>query len=161
MNEIEIIRQQLMVECQHVSEVMALCAAPLDPHDAAKASEHRQACLDYLALAASHFGSDARDEVLARLAALHAAAITTTGATTAIAPTSPAAVQWRELLQLFQHHWRHRMDAINGLLERNPLIGEWRAVGRVDADSVLEERHRYGRVQTTRAAGTPPPTPSP
>jgi hypothetical protein len=135
MNEIELIRRQLVHELEHVSEVAAVCATDYK-RDGANGSEHRQACLDYLAWASGQFKSTTGVEVLAQLETLRG--------------TAPAEAQWREFLQLFQRHWQTRVAAVNDLLERNPPVTEWRAVGRVDADSVLEERERYGRVRATR-----------
>jgi hypothetical protein len=141
-NEIELIRRQLVHELQHVSEVAALCATE-SKRDGTKGSEHGPACLDYLAWASSRFKSTTGVEVLAQLETLRG--------------TAPTEAQWREFLQLFQRHWQTRVAAVNDLLERNPLVTEWRSVGRVDADSVLEERERYGRVRATRPSSISPP----
>jgi hypothetical protein len=144
MNEIEIIRQQLLLEGQHVSEVMAACASLGKANDTPERTL-RHACLDYLTLASSRLEAPARSEVLAHLQPLRDAVAVTQA-------------DWHKLLQLLRLQWHGRVQAVNHLLDENPSVAEWRAIGQIDADSVLEERQRYAQVQAARAAAAPQPT---
>ena len=65
--------------------------------------------------------------------------------------TADARARWRQFDEFFAGPWRARRDAIDALLQPNVRISDWRAVSFVDADSIVEERTRYARVQ---AAGS-------
>jgi hypothetical protein len=43
-----------------------------------------------------------------------------------------------------------RRDAIDSLQQAHLRVTDWRAVSFVDADSIVEERTRYSRVQSAR-----------
>jgi hypothetical protein len=134
----------------------------------------RQACVDYLVFVLTRFeerdqmladlirarfaGSDATREALldalARpgasreaLAKLEAALRATSPPARAEAPNlTPAA----EFAAYFAGPWRMRRDAIDVLQEAHLRVSDWRAVSFVDADSIVEERARYSRVQAAR-----------
>ena len=173
MNEVEIIRQQLALERAHVGTVANACANAMQGDAGAKAPgdalwQFRRACVDYLACVLAWFeerdqrladllqgrsgsGDPARrplEEVLARrghsreaLAKLEAAC----GGSTA---SDPAARQqlWREFAEYFNRVWSTRRDALDALLAADSRPTEWRTLGGIDADSILEERRRYARV---------------
>lgn len=190
MNETEIIRQQLATERQHASAVANACASALGraaPEALGGGSplvQFRQACVDYLVwdlarfeerdqrlaevwharLPSGHSARSAVDEALSRpgrsreaLARLEAALAEP------LAPSPPRGAQksWQEFVQFFNTVWSARRDAIEALLARHAHIGDWRLVGGIDADSILEERRRYQRVSATLPPGAslagPPP----
>jgi len=76
-------------------------------------------------------------------------------------PPRGAQKSWQEFVQFFNTVWSARRDAIEALLARHAYIGDWRLVGGIDADSILEERRRYQRVSATLPPGAslagPPP----
>ena len=146
--------------------------------------QFRQACVDYLVWDLARFeerdqrlaevwharlpsGDSARravDEALSRpgrsreaLARLEAALAEPVAAS----PPRGAQKSWQEFVQFFNTVWSARRDAIEALLARHAHIGDWRLVGGIDADSILEERRRYQRVSATLPPGAslagPPP----
>jgi hypothetical protein len=162
MNELDLIRGQLRAERNRVIEVALACAA------AGATDGFRQSALDYLVFVLTRF--EERDQMLAEqyrarlppsdpirrevdeimsrpgtsreaLAKLEAALG---------GPTDGArAERWRAFALFFEGSWRARRDAIDGLQESNLRVADWRAVSFVDADSILEERTRYARVQSS------------
>ena len=46
-----------------------------------------------------------------------------------------------------------RRDALEALLASNPRITDWRTVGGIDADGILEERRRFAGVRDALPAG--------
>src|SRR5207237_759795 len=85
-------------------------------------------------------------EALARLEAALAEPV-------AASPPRGAQKSWQEFVQFFNTVWSARRDAIEALLARHAHIGDWRLVGGIDADSILEERRRYQRVSATLPPG--------
>ena len=174
MNEVQLIRQQLALERQHVGAVANACAALAGGTATEGLGQFRRACVDYLACVLAWFeerdqrlaellsaGSPAAqphrqaiEEALARggrsretLARLEAACAASA------APSGPARQQaWREFGEHFNSAWSARRDAIDALLAINSRVSDWRTLGGIDADSILEERRRYALVQ----AQTPP-----
>ena len=175
MNEIQLIRHQLATERQHAGAVANACASALERAGAeafaggSLLDAFRQACVDYLVcvlawfeerdqrltdLAQSRLPPDdparrALEEVLARrgrsreaLEKLEAAC----GCATATGSGGRPGKSWQEFAQFFNDVWSARRDALDGLLAPNSRVTDWRAVGGIDADSILEERRRYARV---------------
>lgn len=150
MNELELLRSQLRVERERVSDVARACAA------AGATEELRQAGVEYLVFVLTRF--DERDQRLAeqpsaaptsleqiisrggssREALAKLAAATTGGS---------ASDRWGAFAEFCDGPWRLRRDAIDALQQTNLRIADWRAVSFVDADSILEERTRYANVQ--------------
>ena len=179
MNEVQLIRQQLALERQHVGAVANACAALAGGAASGAASEglgqFQRACVDYLAcvlawfeerdqrlaelLAARSPGAEparrALEEALARggrsretLARLEAACAASA------ASSSPARQRaWREFAEYFNGAWSARREAIDALLATNSRVSDWRAIGGIDADSILEERRRYALVQAQAPPG--------
>jgi hypothetical protein len=69
------------------------------------------------------------------------------------AADSRAQESWREFAQFFNSVWSARRDAIEAWLSANPRTTDWRVIAGIDADSILEERHRYARVRAALPAG--------
>jgi hypothetical protein len=90
-------------------------------------------------------------EALAKLEAACAATVGT-GAVGAAASDAAARQAWREFGEYFNGTWSTRRDALETLLASNTRAGDWRTLGGIDADSILEERRRYALV----AAQAPP-----
>jgi hypothetical protein len=179
MNEIQLIRQQLALERQHVGAVANACATLAADATGAPALEtlgqFRRACVDYLACVLAWFEErdqrlaellqarspvadpprHAVEEALARrgrsretLAKLEAACATSTATTGAARQQA-----WREFAEHFNGAWSVRRDAIDALLANDTRVADWRTFGGIDADSILEERRRYARVQAQAPPG--------
>ncbi len=173
MNEVQLIRTQLALERAHASAVANACATvPQAELGAGPGNDShglfRRSCVDYLACVLAWFeerdqrltdliearfsASDparrALEEALARrghsrdaLAKLEAACAGT------VAPGMAGRQQgWREFAEYFNAMWSTRRDALEALLASNNRAGDWRTLGGIDADSILEERRRYALV---------------
>jgi hypothetical protein len=181
MNEVELIRNQLALERAHVGAVANACAnAMLGDVGAAAMGEllgqFRRACVEYLAcvlawfeerdqrladlLQARFVAADparrALEETLARrgrsreaLAKLEAAC----AAETASGSADPQG--WRAFAEYFNDVWSTRRDALDALLSTNARVTDWRTLGGIDADSILEERRRYAQVSAQLPPGVP------
>jgi hypothetical protein len=126
MNEIQIIQSQLATERLHFAEAASTCAAALSNGSFAARSDFAAACTDYFAFA------------LTRLA------------WNSTAPEPDAAEdRWREFLQAFNERATKHFAALDGLVSRTLPVTEWRAISRIDADSIFTERAYYGRVKAT------------
>jgi hypothetical protein len=183
-NELQLIRAQLDLERRHAQATVNACCAALEgPARGARAAgatlePFREACVDYLVgvlaafeerdrrlqslinqYGAQHPTRDALDEALGRpgrsreaLEKLEAALMQ---------PAEGAGRQWQQFAQFFNGPWSERRDAIDALLGAGTRATEWRTVSGIDADSILEERRRFARVEQTlppkSAAGCPPP----
>jgi hypothetical protein len=123
MNEIQIIQKQLASERAHFTEVAQLCAAG----GRGASAEFATACTDYLAFALTRF----EPAVTERLAA-------------ALARGLDAG-----FLSDFEQSSRAHFEKLDALLTRNAPVTEWRALARIDADSIVAERARYSRIKAT------------
>jgi hypothetical protein len=171
-NEIQLIRAQLDVERQHAHAVANACPAALDRAEAAALAsgapleQFRQACVDYLVCVLAWFEErdrrlqslvnqygpehptrDALDEALARRGRSREA-LDKLEAALVQAPDGTGR-QWQEFALFFTGPWSERRDALDALLASHERAAEWRAFGGIDADSILEERTRFVRVQKT------------
>ena len=54
-----------------------------------------------------------------------------------------------EFLQAFTEALRQHFERLDAVLSRNLPVTEWRAVSRIDADSIFAERTLYSRVKAT------------
>jgi hypothetical protein len=54
-----------------------------------------------------------------------------------------------EFLAAFTEASRRHFEKLDAVLARNLPVTEWRAVSRIDADSIVAERARYSRVKAT------------
>jgi hypothetical protein len=182
MNEIQVIREQLSAERQHASAVANACATAFGRPSAVASSsgsslaEFRQACVDYLVCVLAWF--EERDQRLTDLwdtrptpavegqRTLEAALASPGRSREALekleaalarmpAPAADSRAQesWREFAQFFNSVWSARRDAIEAWLSANPRTTDWRVIAGIDADSILEERHRYARVRAALPAG--------
>jgi hypothetical protein len=175
MNEIEIIRGQLLTERQHADAVASACATALQRSESTShgLAEFRQSCVDYLVCVLAWF--EERDQRLGDLArALGPAdparraledALAQPGRSretlerfaAAVASTATGSgssqVSWSEFARYFSGAWSARRDAVDALLAPNPRVGDWRAVAAIDADSILEERQLYARVSERLPSG--------
>jgi hypothetical protein len=150
-NELELIRSQLRTERERVSEIARACAA------AGATEELRQAAVEYLVFVLTRFDErDQRlaehwnaqpsslDETIARGGSSREALARLEAATTS---DGAQADRWRAFAEFCEGPWRLRRDAIEALQQTKLRIADWRTVSFVDADSILEERTRYARVQ--------------
>lgn len=172
MNEVDLIRNQLALERAHVGAVANACANAMQGAAGAvetgdSLGQCRRACVEYLVcvlawfeerdqrltdlLQARFVATDparrALEEVLARrgrsreaLAKLEAACAGTT------ASGSAGQQGWREFAEYFNSVWSTRRDALDALLSTNSRATDWRTLGGIDADSIVEERRRYAQV---------------
>lgn len=128
MNEIQLIRQQLATERLHFAEVSQACAAALASDKFAVGSNFANASADYLAFAASRLSAGSSAPPALEV------------------PASAATLErWRDFLAAFDARSRQHFETLDALAARNPLVTEWRAASRIDADSIFAERARYGR----------------
>jgi hypothetical protein len=179
MNEVELIRGQLRVERQHAAEVSRACAsalagAAIQGADAVAALEaFRQASVDYLVWILTRF--EVREQVFHdllrsrlpaedphRQAVEAALALPGTGREAlakleaALGSTGNAdgtAARWTDFLRFFSNSWSTRRDEIDRLFERQAKVTDWRTVSAIDADSIVDERGRYARVQAMLPVG--------
>ena len=160
MNELELIRNQLRTERIRVTDIAHACAAP------GASAGLREAAVDYLVFVLTRF--DERDQ---RLAEHYQAQPSASGsqrqeldrlmcqsgtsrealgkleAALAEPDDSARAQRWSAFGQFSEGPWRERREAIDALQQRSLHIADWRAVSFVDADSIVEERTRYARVE--------------
>jgi hypothetical protein len=176
MNEIALIRAQLAAEKSHLTAVAEACLAALESGRGAdqSAAQFRNACADYMERGLSAF--EARDQRLADLTAQagtdetsHQAlgrALALPGSSREAleklntARANPAALPaWNTCVQYLLHQWKARRDSLDALLAANNRVSEWRAIGGIDADSILAERRGYRGVNALLPSGiTLPPT---
>lgn len=173
MNEVQLIRNQLALERAHASGVANACATALQVEGGAGSGSDspaafRRACVDYLACVLAWFEerdqrladllqsragvNDAArrplEEVLAR-AGRSREALAKLEVACADAPASSfrdRQQRWREFAEYFNGFWSTRRDALDALLAANSRPTDWRTLGGIDADSILEERRRYALV---------------
>jgi len=159
MNELELIRGQLRAERERVSDIARACAA-------AGATEGlRQVAVEYLVFVLTRF--DERDQRLAEQWSAQPSSLDQTiprqGSSREALARLEAAVagddddddqdngeqadRWSAFAEFCENPWRLRRDAIDALQQTKLRIADWRTVSFVDADSILEERTRYTRVQ--------------
>jgi hypothetical protein len=126
MNEIQIIQSQLATERLHFAEVADACAAALQSGAFAASRDFVAACADYFAFAAARVAWNS-------------------------SPPGPDAPvdRWREFLDAFNDRAAAHFGSLEQLLGRNLPVSEWRAISRIDADSIFTERAYYGRVKAT------------
>ena len=178
MNEIQLIRQQLDTEREHAGAVARACAGALAGADARTLAsgtpleEFRQACVDYLvcvlawfeerdrrlAALVNEYGAEhplraALDDALARRGRSREALEKLEVAFAQVPESSAPKNAWQEFAQYFDGPWASRRDALDALLASNNRPAEWRLIGGIDADSILEERARYARIGKTLPAG--------
>jgi hypothetical protein len=124
MNEIQIIQSQLATERLHFEEVANACAAALANGSFATRPEFAAACADYFAFAVTRLAWNTR------------------------APAADAAQdRWREFLRAFSDQATKHFGSLDPLLTRNLPVSEWRALSKIDADTIFTERTYYGRVK--------------
>jgi hypothetical protein len=132
MNEIQIIQQQLATERAHFDEVARVCAAHLragsrGADNPGADGKFAAACADYFAFAVTRFDAPKARQLATQLAG------------------GPRP----EFLQAFTEASRTHFERLDAMLTRNLPVTEWRAVSRIDADSIFAERTRYSRVKAT------------
>jgi hypothetical protein len=134
MNEIQIIQNQLATERLHFSEVANVCSAALGNGSFDAGNALAPVCADYFAFAVTRFNSSQKTNRAA--------------AKLDVARAVPGNVErWREFLRVFEDESRRYFGAIDELLTRNLPVTEWRAVSKIDADSIFAERARYARIK--------------
>lgn len=180
MNEVELIRAQLATERRHAAQVANACVSVLE--DPAQVLDGQtlvtfcQTCVEYLVWVLARFeerdqmmldlgyarpgGEDRRrelQEILGwpgksreALTRLQAALDRTSGDRTL---GSPPLGPWREFAQFFNGDWSRRREALDGLFGRFATTADWRKVACIDADSILDERSRFARVQAAAPPG--------
>ena len=173
MNEVQLIRSQLALERAHAAAVANAWATALQGDAAAEPASDTQglfrgAGVEYLAcvlawfeerdqrlldLVQARFGSSdplrrAFEEVLARPGRSREALTKLELACAGSAAPDPRARErgWREFAEYFNGAWSTRRDALDALLAANSRPTDWRTLGGIDADSILEERRRHALV---------------
>ncbi len=164
MNELELIRNQLRAERTRVTRVALACASPQ------ATAAFRQSCVEYLVFVLTRF--EERDQMLAdqyrarsapsdptrrQLEEIMSRSGTSREALAklevALKDSGPTSNRhWSDFGGFFVGPWRTRRDALDALQEHNSRVADWRAVSFVDADSIMEERTRYARVEPDLSA---------
>ncbi len=158
-----------------VARACAAALAGADPQAVAGSAvleEFRDACVDYLGCVLAGFGGrdqrlrelyarrpagdpdrQALEHVLAgggssgeALERLESAVLRAPGAA-GHESRSRGQERWQEFARFFAGPWDTRREAIDQMLSANPRVADWRVIGGIDADSILEERRRYQRVR--------------
>ena len=179
MNEVELIRNQLALERGHVGAVANACAKAMELQPGASTSDDsrkqfRRACVDYLACVLAWFeerdqrltdllqvrsgrldpAGHALEEVLAHPGRSHEVLAKLEAACASTESASAGQQQgWREFVEYFDGVWSRRRDALDALLSTKARTTDWRTLGGIDADSILEERRRYAQVCAQAPAG--------
>jgi hypothetical protein len=133
-NELQIIRDYLTAERQHLGEVSEICAAAARAGAPAQGLLH--ACADYFGFIFGRLDENSKAAALARRAAA--------------APAEPL-LDWKELLTVVGVESAQRSATITQLAHEGAPIAQWRATARVDADSILGERRRFEHIRALRA----------
>jgi hypothetical protein len=158
MNEVQLIRAQLSLERQHAAEVVRALA------EQAAVESFRQSAVEYLAWVLSRF--EERDQVFHDLLRKHLPVEDANRRAVESALALPGSSRdalakleitlrnggWEDFVHFFGGAWGTRRDEIDRLFERQAKVTDWRIVSAIDADSIVDERNRYARVQATRAA---------
>jgi hypothetical protein len=174
MNEIELIRTQLSVERQHATAVARACAATLASASMTSSEPFRAASIEYLAWILARF--EEREQVFHDLirkrfaaedphrqaveAALGSPGSNREALTKLEAALSQGAdantttLRWSEFLHFFSGPWSVRRDELDRLLQQHPKVTDWRTVSAIDADSIVDERARWARVEATMPTDT-------
>ncbi len=130
MNELELLRDQLDTEMRHFSAVSCACSEILQKSGGGNEAFVR-ACLEYLAFAAERLQGERDPELTQALRSAQAL----TGAA--------AASHWQRFAALLERQLQTRRAAVKAARERGATIAEWRALARLDADSIVREREQY------------------
>jgi hypothetical protein len=170
MNETQLIRRQLALEREHLAAVAQACAQGLQAaarHSApgSALAPFQQACAAYLACVLSWYA--ARDRRLWDLAAglgpedprcatvneILARSGDSDEAQARLAAAGDDAARWPQLVQFLEGPWSARRDALEELLAHDSRVSDWRQIGGIDADGMLEERTRFARVASLLPTG--------
>ena len=180
MNEIELIRTQLLTERTHAAQVAHACATAIGAGQADETDDtraFRDACVSYLVWVLARF--EQRDQLLAEhlqtppdagraprddawpaglgeMAARPGTsreALAKLEAALGAARPEAARTAWQAFARFFHSVWSERRTGIEDQLTRLTAVAGWRAVCAVDADSILEERSRYAAVLARLPAG--------
>jgi hypothetical protein len=167
MNETQLIRRQLALERAHLAAVAQACvqATAQPPAPGSALAPFQQACAEYLTCVLGWYA--ARDRRLSVLAAglgpedprcarvneILARSGDSDEAQARLAAAGDGAVRWPELVQFLEGPWSARRDALEGLLANDSRVSDWRQIGGIDADGMLEERTRFARVAALLPAG--------
>jgi hypothetical protein len=170
MNETQLIRAQLGTEQAHAGAVALACAQalrqapPQTLESGAPLEQFRQACVDYLVCILAWY--EERDRRLGLLVQQLASddprcralneALAGEGTSRHALERLEAALagqDWQGFVDYFTGPWRARREALETLLDGDSRPADWRMVGGIDADGILEERTRYARVAAALPAG--------
>jgi hypothetical protein len=161
-NEIRLLRVQLATERLHVGAVASACAAAWSG-----ATDLRAAGSDYLQCVLGWF--DERDRRLRELVrtrpdisapegqgfedALGQAGGSDEALQKLQAAQGGSSPGWQALAQFVGTVWERRREAIDALLASLTRATDWRLIAAIDADSILEERRRFERVNAACPPG--------
>ncbi len=167
MNETELIRRQLALEREHLCAAAQACAQALQaarPAPGSAVAQFQQACAEYLdcvlgwyvsrdrRLAALAAGLRSEDPRRAALDGILARSGDSREAQARLAAAVDAPAGWPELARFLLGPWGTRRAALEGLLAETRVI-DWRLIGGIDADGMLEERTRFARIAALLPAG--------
>lgn len=169
MNEIELIRTQLSVERQHATAAARACASALAATPDAAIEPFRAVAVEYLAWVLSRFEEREQlfhDLLRKRFAAddphrrAAEAALALPGSNREALEKLAGALESGRggsgFLHFFTGPWSLRRDELDRLLGAHTKVTDWRTVSGIDADSMVDERNRWARVEATMPTDTEP-----
>lgn len=168
MNELELLRGQLETEMRHFSAVLCACSEVLQKPGRGS-EEFLRAGLEYLAFAVERLQGDCdpgdpdpelTQALRSAQAESGAPSVSGTPPGSGTPPLSgappvsgaPAATHWQRFAALLERQLQTRQAAIQAARLRGATIAEWRAVARLDADSIVREREQYQLLRHRRPA---------
>jgi hypothetical protein len=159
-NETDIIKKQLATERLHFADVASAFLSMIEQAGVSRANfdsggGFAQACRDYFDFALTRFEGSARSDLTGRFEDAKG---------TRAATDRLTADRWLSFLAAFKAESNRRFAALDALSARAVLVAEWRAVSKIDADTIFRERALYERVKAALPAGvtltSAPPTAS-
>ncbi len=179
MNEQEFLRQQVILERRHMSEVKNACEAAINAgFEEESLEEFCRSCVHYLVFILDRFNAQDQkhsDLLRPRLApeessylpvlddldvALASSREATLRLSTALEARRAGKLSAAELIyeakayiEYYNKTLRKRQHGISPLFERHYTIADWRAASFVTADTILEERERYAAVTARLPSG--------
>ncbi len=167
MNEIELIRTQLSVERQHATALARASAmTSIEPFRAtgieylawilARFEEREQVFHDLIRkrFAAADPHRQAIEAALASPGSNREALTKLEAASSRGADANTTTLRWSDFLHFFTGPWSARRDELDRLLQEHPKVTDWRTVSAIDADSIVDERTRWARVEATMPSAT-------
>ena len=159
MNELELIHRQLTTERLHFTAVANACAEVIKTRTATGGAQFLHSCAEYFAFAIGRLnpatGMSLEHEQTSRSLQQNPSTIEAAAQKLTLArndASTTAGETWGQFLEWFANEVRVRFAGLEERKRRNLPVTEWRALSRIDADSIFTERALYRRVEETLPA---------